>query len=131
MDTYENYSFPEPMRPQYNGKKISPFANSDYVTPFDGVPAPEKNTEHPRKKHGGKTFLAFLLIAALMVSCCTVTAVIVDSYWQNEMDLLNQVVNNKLAVLQEQINRQNAENNAVPPSASGPLTPGQVYARNV
>lgn len=131
MDTYENYSFPEPMRPEYSGKKISPFANSDYVTPFDGAPAPEKNTERPRKKHRGKTFLAFLLIAALMVSCCTVTAVIVDSYWQNEMDLFNQVVNNKLAVMQEQINRENAENNAVPPSASGLLTPSQVYARNV
>lgn len=131
MDTYENYSFPEPMRPEYSGKKISPFASSDYVTPFDAESAPEKCVQPPRKKHRSKMFLALLLVAALVVSCCTVTAVIIDCYWQREINLLNQVMNNKLSVLQEQIQQENTGSPVAPPAENGLLTPGQVYAQNV
>lgn len=137
MDTYEDYRFPKPIQPEYSRKKNSPYANSDYVTPFDANPvqqvcvAPEK--KQPKKSNTGKAFLAVVLAAVMIASCCTVTAAIVDAHWQNELSLLNQVMNNKLSVLQEQIDRLDTggTGSVIPPSVDGLFTPGQVYANNV
>lgn len=135
MDTYDNYSFPEPVKPEYPPKKRSPFANSDYITPFDSAPVQEDfaPVQKKEKKNRGKALLALLLVAVLVVSCCTVTAVIVDSHWQEQISLLNQVMNNKLAVLQDRIDQLNTGNpgDSVPPSNGESMTPGQVYAQNV
>ena len=137
MDTYDDYRFPKPVQPEYAGKKRSPFSNSDYVTPFDAMPVSEVQPAAEktcRKKRTGVTAaLSVLLVAVLIASCCTVTAVIVDRYWQEEINLLNQVMDNRLSVLQKKIDSINVggTGGAVPPSGEGVLTPGQVYGQNV
>lgn len=135
MDTYYNYSSPEPIQPDYSGKKRSPYVDSDYVTPFDTVyPAGyDKAPIQPKKRRGGKVFLSVVLIIALVASCCGATAVLVNEYWEGKLDLSNQAMNNKLSILQAQIDAMNSTSSGgnVPPTDSTLLTPGQVYARNV
>lgn len=139
MDTYYHYSTPEPIRPDYAGKKRSPYADSDYVTPFDtaGMPDYGRTPVQPepshKKRRGGKIFLSVVLIIALVVSCCGATAVLVNEYWEEQLDLSNQVMNNKLSVLQEQLDAMNSGSIGGSPEASddGLLTPGQVYGQNV
>lgn len=135
MDTYYNYSTPEPMRSDYSGRKQSPYADSDYVTPFDTV-SPTRYDQVPvqrKKGRGGRVLLAAVLIVALVVSCCGATAVLVSEYWEEKMDLSNQTMNNKLSVLQDKLDAMNSVSTggAAVPSDGELLTPGQVYAQNV
>ena len=111
--------------------KESPFADSDYITPFDSESLVETQAL-PRKKKvkaSGKIIKNLLLILV----CCVITGAVVDARWQKRMDVSNQVQSNKIAVLQEQIDwlsRINTENNQEA-AIQGLLTPGQVYAQNV
>lgn len=128
MDTYfEN----DPVEQALPEIKRSPFADSEYMTPFDEKPS--LKAESTPKKKDRKPLRPFLLTALLVIVCCVITAALVDARWQNKMSLSYQVMNNRLDVLQDQIDwleRINTENNQAA-SEEGMLTPGQVYAQNV
>ncbi|MBQ3529968.1 MAG: trypsin-like peptidase domain-containing protein [Oscillospiraceae bacterium] len=127
MDTYENEYTPE----QENTPKLtkkSPFADSPYETYY--ISADQEETEQPaapkpRRKRP-------LLVALVIVLCCAATAVGVSCIWQNQMTKMEQAMSEKFAAL-EQLYKENQAQSA--PSqqlpSQGPMTPGQVYAKNV
>ena len=135
---YDQNEYPQSAQPQeeYDAAKCSPFADSPYVTPFDTdeQPLPPQEPKPKKKKcSGGKILLCAVLVLALVAASCLVTAALVNRHWENEIDLLNQTMNNRISVLQEQINA--ASGGSTSGSAAtrdeGMLSPAEVYARNV
>ena len=126
MEQYENIS-----RPQ----KASPFAESDYITPFDDVQpdaAPIPEPEKKKKGGAGKRILSALLVIALVIGSCAVTALVVDRRWQQKTAVADQAMHNRLAVLQQQIADLKATGSGgATITPEGLMTPGQVYAANV
>ena len=111
--------------------KKSPFANSPYECAYT-VPA---TAETPKTTGKGKGALFGVAMLLVTLCACVVTGVIVSGDWQNRMDRMEQAMNEKFDAL-EQIYSENqqqqqgtAPNQQLP--ATGPLTPGQVYAKNV
>lgn len=130
MDTYyDNYEGEQAKMPEK--KSTSPFADCDYVTPYDSPCAPE--AEVKKKKKRNKAFASVLKILMPAALCCLITAAIVDARWQKKMDTANRVLSNRIDILQEQIDwlgRLNTED-IQQAELEGQLTPGQVYAKNV
>lgn len=117
-------------------RKASPFADSPYMTPFadtgDRQPYAAKASVKKERK-GLRRFVAAVLVICLVAAGCGSTAFLMNSYWQDKTDLLTQVMNNKLAVLQQQLNNAQLGNTggAVIAPSDGALTPAQVYEQNV
>ena len=85
----------------------------------------------PRKKGGaGRTVLAILLTVALVAGGCGLTALLVNNYWQNQMEIMNQRMDQKIQALQNEYSGVSGNAGASVPAGSY-LTPGQVYAQNV
>lgn len=130
MDTYYNsYEGEQGQKPDKN--RTSPFADCDYVTPFDSSCVPAKEVKN--KKKCSKSLASILKILIPVALCCLITAALVDARWQKKMENTNRVLSNRIDVLQEQIdwlNRLNTEN-IQDADLEGQLTPGQVYAQNV
>ena len=108
--------------------KASPFSDSPYETTFQTqMPAPKQ------KKKTGKKGIAVVLVLVLLVVACASTAIGVNTYWNQRMNVMSDALNNKLNVMQEKLNelQKTPENSA--PSVDSQLagTPGQVYAQNV
>ncbi len=76
-----------------------------------------------------------LLVILMLICTCVATAAIVSNDWEGKMARMEQAMNEKFAALQQiysEGNQQKPQDN--PPSqapVTGPLTPGQVYAKNV
>lgn len=126
----------------YNGRKESPFANSPYVTyhsyqqPYGSYQQPYQAPYQPPvppKKKGGKVWkglLAAALAVVLVGAGCGGTAVLVSGYWQEQNDLLRQNFDEKIQILQGQIDENNGSGGAlVVPGES--LTAGQIYEQNL
>ena len=131
MDTYYDDHDIQQENPKPEQKKTSPFADCDYVTPFDSADVPEINKKE--KKKLGIRWASVLKMIVPVALCCFITGALVDARWQKKTEVSNRVLHNKIDVLQEQIDwlsRMNTENieEAV---LDGQLTPGQVYAQNV
>ena len=119
------------------GKRVSPFADSPYVDYFEShgqeqpvvQPKVKKKTRAPRK--GGR-WVSVLLVIALVLSSCGATAFALNQWWQKRYDLLTAATNNKLAVLQEQLNGISGGNahSGTPVPTEG-MTPAQIYQQNV
>ena len=154
MDTYENEELNTvPEQPQTPPRKTSPFADSPYVNttpgyqpppaygqgyyrpagypPVNSVPVPEK------KKSVFSPMMAIILSAAMVVAGCTLTGAVVNSRWEKNLAAQNASYQEKLAVLQSELDAKvdfvpgqsvSGSPNATP---DGSLTPAQVYAQNV
>lgn len=132
MDTMENEMEIIP-RPE----KKSPFADSPYESLFTQV-AEEIEAQRPmpipttRKTH---RWPVVLLVILMLICTCVCTVAIVSHDWQGKMTRMEQAMNEKFAALQQlysEGNQQKPQDN--PPAqtpVTGPLTPGQVYAKNV
>lgn len=163
MDTYENEEMktppeprmepPVPEQPQTPPRKTSPFADSPYVNTASGwqpppvyhqsyyrppVYPPIGNTPAPEKK---KSFfsplMSIILSVAMVVAGCTLTGAVVNARWEKELALQNTSWQEKLTVLQAELD---SKVNMVPGQSisgtpnetpDGGLTPAQVYAQNV
>ena len=139
------------------GRKESPFADSPYVMnhqprkeqshtydpPQNGyvppvpprqVPQKPKIRKHARKL-GLRRILSAVLMLALIIGSCAVTAALVNEKWEDRTDLMTENFNARLDEMQLQIDAAaaKAENNKVTMDAAMVmnLTPGQVYAKNV
>ncbi len=136
MDTYENNGvFQEPEEQP----KVSPFADSPYYMAHEPA-APAKK----KKSKGLKTVLACILVAAVVIGSCGITALAVNGYWQLRWETNDEktadvlaAMNEKIQQLQEEIKKNSYTGNGNSVSgtpnhtADGSLTPGQVYAQNV
>lgn len=141
MEIYENNpasQMEEKSQPRFEpsvAKKTSPFADSPYVMAF--TPAQEQSAETKasvkKERKGLRRFVAAVLVLCLVAGSCLTTASLLNHSWQEKLDLLTQVTNNKLAAMQEQLNNKTQGNNfgtAVAPT-DGVYTPAEVYAKNV
>lgn len=133
------------------GRKESPFADSPYVMPHQQeaqprntyVPPvpPQQPPVKPKKQRSGgkkvwKTVLAIVLALAVVAGSCGITAVLVNDYWEEQLNQMEDRMDDKLNQMQLEIDAARAEaaggNSVSGTVAVGDgLTPGQVYARNV
>ena len=124
MDTYENEYEYTPKQ-----EKKSPYADSPFETYYISEDEEEELqpavSQKPRRR---KPLLTLLLIAL----CCVVTAIGVSHVWQNQMTRMERAMNEKFAALEQlykESQTQSAPSQQLP--VQGPMTPGQVYAKNV
>ena len=103
------------------------------------TPQPEQYTvpKKRRKKSGiGRKILSALLTVALVIGSCAATASIVDSRWEEKMDLLQAQTDQKLDSISTELEMLRQMQNTVsvsgsPTATAGGLTPSQVYGMNV
>ncbi len=122
----------EPAEEQVVRRPQSPFADSPYEMYHQQNEAPAQKAEKKPKKTG-KKLLYIPLIAALLALCCGITALCVSAYWNQKMQIFSDVVDNKLSVLEEQIQGSKVEGDDTSAGVTDAdaMTPGQVYAQNV
>ena len=123
-------------------QKESPFADSPYVmehqkTPITpGYTMPAASDPKPEKKNSiWKTVISTVLILALVLTSCAVTAEMVNDYWETRMGYLQDDMEQQILdlerELQDRIDRVENDGTSVSGTASADgLTPGQVYAMN-
>ena len=150
MDNYENQDYipqEDPSREEDNayrgtgsGRKESPFADSPYEMNYE--PRYSDQYEKPRKpkkkKKNGfwKKAAAVVAVFALVAGSCGMTAALVNEYWDERTEAMEESFAQQIRNLQEQIDAASAANTGnsvsgtVVANGSG-LTPGQVYAQNV
>ena len=127
-------------------RKESPFADSPYVTahkapeitPGYTMPRPEGGKSAEKSGKLWKRILAAVLVCALVAGSCGITAAMVNDYWENRTAELNENMNDRLNLLEQELQAQieqvaqNGNSVSGTPNASVEgLTPGQVYAQNV
>lgn len=119
MDTYETENIPQP-------EKKSPYADSPYECAYTQPQAPEE-PKPAKRKHRGRPLLVLLLV----VCACIVTAAVVTNIWENRLARMENAMDEKFDALEQLYSEQKQNNvqNQLP--ATGPMTPGQVYAQNV
>ena len=124
------------------GRKASPFADSPYVMNHDPVyqsqtcSAPVREKPQKKKGNGGRIAMrlfAAMLVVALVMGCCGITARSVNDYWKKRTAEMENSLNQKLEQLEQQIkensNESSGESVSGSPVLSEGLTPGQLYAQ--
>lgn len=118
-------------------RKTSPYADSPYVThPQADVqppraPKPPKKVEAPQKAARGTALWLTILLVAVG---CLITALCVNSYWQNENARTVSMLTGKIEDLQRQFQASTAapgNSPSKPLSDGGTMTPAQLYASSV
>ena len=110
------YSSQEPQEEQNN-----------YIPPEE----PKAPKQHKERK-GLKRLLSVVLVIALVAGSCGATALVLNSYWQKEMNAMMQRMDDKIAAAQK--GTATVPNNipaTTKPVSTGMMTPGDVYAQNV
>jgi serine protease Do len=104
-------------------------------------PPKQEKTRKKNSKTVFKTILSAVLILALVLGSCVVTASVVNSRWEEENQKMQESFNQQIGAMQQQI--QSIEESSNSPAASGnsvsgspvatgeSLSPSQVYAKNV
>ena len=124
------------------GRKESPYANSPYVMnhpPRQAAPVQprEEKPAAPRKKKKKKasvqrSALSWVLILALVIGSCAVTAGLVNARWENRLSAMESAFGSRIRELQTQMEAMSPAGTGVSVSGTGNgLTVAQVYARNV
>ena len=121
MDTYENDYTPAP-------RKKSPYEDSPYESNYIEVEpvVPEMPKPAP-KRRGGKV----LLICVLLAAACGITALLVNWLWQSRFDAMELTLQERFAVLEEKYSNNQNQNTGGQLPAQGPMTPSEIYAKNV
>ena len=119
--------------PMDSRKKDSPFASSPYVSPYTYHC---EQAQKPRKENNPKPFkrwVAALLIVAIVVAGCGITALFVNAYWDYRFSGYSAAMDNKLKVQQEQLEAalNSLNGSSVGGTQTNAGTPGLVYAQNV
>ena len=117
----QEYEYEETTRPE----KKSPYADSPYECVYI---EPENQEQKPAKpKRRGRP----LLVVLLLICGCIATGALVSRFWENRLAQMEQAMDEKFAALKQIYSEQKQEGTSNRLPASGPLTPGQVYAQNV
>ena len=108
----------------------SPFADSPY-------PEQQMNTDYvppvrPRKKKSNawKYLLAAAVVITLVLSCCAITALCMNFYWNEKLDHAQAELEQAIEQTQSQFDGA-VSRPSVEVDADGLLTPAEVYSRNV
>ena len=91
-----------------------------------------KKPKEKKERKGLRRVVSALLVLALVIGSCGATAFVMNSRFQKQLDALSQQMEDKLSNLQQ--SSGSASQPAIvgtPVAASGYLTPGEVYERNV
>lgn len=112
-------------------KPVSPFADSPYESAYveqEAAPAKER-----KEKGTGKRLFTVALVIALIALACGATAVGVSMYWNQKMQTFDDVMEDKLEVLQDKIDelQTGSVGSVTAPTVEGAMTPGVIYAQNV
>ena len=119
MDTYENETIVQP-------EKKSPYADSPYECVYT-EPEVQEEPKSAKPKRRGRP----LLVCLLLICACVVTAALVSNRWENRMVQMENAMNEKFEALKQIYSEQKQNNTSAQLPATGPMTPGQVYAQNV
>ncbi len=121
MDTYENEQVVEPA-------KKSPFADSPYECAYvePEISEPDVRNTKGKKSHRGLTAMIAII---LIVACSAATAFGVSTTWQDKLSKMETAMDDKFAAL-EQLYSEKQQQIIMQIPEEGPLTPGQVYAKN-
>ena len=96
---------------------------------------PPKPPKERKERKGLRRFLSIVLVLALVVGSCGVTAALMNQRFEKQMDAFSRQMEDKLSAVQKDMAQQPAGNGNASvgrPLASGEyLTPGQVYQQNV
>ena len=150
MDQLEQMPLPE--EPENSEPGVQGVTEPELQTEMENEPAPvvpeqtpsaEEAPVTPEKKKVKKPWVKKLLkrvalvlgllvlVAAVAAATCYVTTRVVEAYWQEQMVMLNQVTDEKIALLEEKL--EDAVNDT--PLLTAPveegLSPGQVYEYNL
>ena len=93
--------------------------------------AAEAEPVKKKKKKGGKGAIAITLVCLLILGSCTITAGGISLYWHRENELLNQVMSNKIAALEDRLQQKLENVGSVEAAPTEGMTPAQVYNENV
>lgn len=112
-------------------KPISPFADSPYESAYR--PADDlKPVKQKKKCFAGKRIISTLLVAAIVLVSCGVTAACVSAFWSQKMQSVDNALENKLNVMQSKLEAmQGTGASSTTAGSESSLTLGQVYAQNV
>lgn len=128
MEEFEYETAPQP-------QKRSPFADSPYVcavpeeqpvTPTVKTPVVPQKVSAPKQKWGKK----ILTCVALSLAVAIVTSFVVSGIWQGRMDNMEKAMDEKFQALQQMYDDYK-NNVSAPIPEEGPLTPSQIYAKNI
>ena len=123
--------------PQQKPPRVPKEWYEDWQVPAAAAPveaAPDAPQEPKKKKEKkSRKGLYIILAAALVVVGCVTTGLVCSSVWLDRMDAQAQNFNNRLDVLQKQVDAlyHTGGNAGAAVSQDGFLTPGQVYAANM
>ena len=122
MDTFENEYTPAP-------RKSSPYEDSPYecayIEPEPIAPMPPAIPKPAKKRWGIK----LLGVCVALIAVCGVTALLVNALWQTRFDNMKLAWQERADALEEKYSQNQNTGNQLP--AQGPLTPSQIYAKNV
>ena len=148
MDTYENQPQQEqPARQQsvypQQGVPYAPptqpyYQYPGYQQPYYQYPPMERPVPQPTEKKGKawKVILSILVILAIVIASCTITAGSVNSYWQTQIEVQNKAFDEKLTAMRKEFEDKtyvgNGDSVSGTPNVTpdGSLTPAQVYAQH-
>ncbi len=128
---------PEPEDTTYRyvpPRRTSPYEDSPYVIePGFQMPPKEKKKKKSHSRPFWKTAVCAVLILALVGGACTATGMIVNSYWEQRVDQMEDSFEDKLDALEQKIGSINTgvSVSGSPVATADGLTPAQVYAMNV
>ena len=119
MDTYHNEN-------TESGRKVSPFADSPFETAFD-VGQSEPHLHKKKSKNTGRRMLSVMLAFLIAVGGCVITAVVSGVYWQDRIATMSVAFQERLDVLQEQIEKKQTSAGASIVKPNADQTPAQVF----
>ena len=125
MNTYENEN---ELEYTTQPEKKSPYEDSPYERVYT---EPEGQTTVRSKTKKPKRVRRIVLTALLLVVCCVLSGIAVNEVWQDRMARMENAMNEKFAALQQLYAESNSANPGTQHPAVGPMTPGQVYSKNV
>ena len=129
MENYED-TFCEPTQPQTEQPvEIPPFHT--YEIQPEPIPAPTPKKR--RKNLAWRTLLSAVLIVALVVTCCGITALGTGIYWKTQLDKTTASMRETVEDLRSQL-ADGSQTTVIRPdadTASDEMSPALVYAENV
>jgi len=122
------------------GRRESPYANSPYMTgqprayqyQYQPQTQPPQKKERKSGKSPWKTVIAAVLVVALVMTGCLITASSVNSRWEQKTNQITQQLGRQIDDLQKQVDSAPSGTSGALPAADGSaMTPAQLYQSNV
>jgi len=125
MNTYENEN---ELEYTTQPEKKSPYEDSPYERVYT---EPEEQTTVESKPKKPKKARKIVLTVLVLAVCCVLSGIVVNEVWRDRMARMENAMNEKFAALQQLYAESNNANPGTQHPVIGPMTPGQVYSKNV